>query len=105
MSRFHNVFLVVFSLSRSIISNIICAMCSAVNSIKLVGSGRMIRRNQPLYEQGIQNNQQIMAILLEPDGAQQVVKDGENFDMVQRARNDAATLLQEDDQFMDVWML
>lgn len=54
-----------------------------------------------LKDQGVQNNQQIMAIIRETDEAG-VAKEEQVFDKLQSTRNDAAALLDNDDDFLDV---
>lgn len=61
----------------------------------------MIDRYKTLQDQGIQNNQQIMAIILQMN-ATDASKDGSVFDKLQAAKNDAMTLLRKNDSYMDV---
>lgn len=61
----------------------------------------MVDRSRILQDQGIQNNQQIMAIILEMN-EQEASKDGNVFDKLQAAKNDAMTLLRKNDSYMDV---
>lgn len=61
----------------------------------------MIDRLKNLQDHGIQNNQQIMAIILEMN-EEEAGKDGNVFDKLQAAKNDAMTLLRKNDSYMDV---
>lgn len=54
-----------------------------------------------LKDQGVQNNQQIMAIIRDTDEAE-AAKEEQVFDKLQSTRNDAAALLENDDDFLDV---
>lgn len=61
----------------------------------------MLNRLQTLADQGVQNNQQIMAIILE---ASPTEANAENamYDKLQKTKEDANTLLKSDDRYMDV---
>lgn len=61
----------------------------------------MLNRTQTLQDQGIQNNQQIMAIILEMD-EKEANKENGVFDKLQEAKKDATKLLQKNDSYMDV---
>lgn len=61
----------------------------------------MLNRLQTLQDQGIQNNQQIMAIILEMDEKEASKQNGV-YDKLQEAKNDASKLLQKEDSYMDV---
>lgn len=61
----------------------------------------MLNRTQTLQDQGIQNNQQIMAIILELD-EKEAHKESGVFDKLQEAKKDASKLLQKNDSYMDV---
>lgn len=61
----------------------------------------MLNRLQTLQEQGIQNNQQIMAIVLDMD-AKEASKENGVYDKLQEARKDASKLLRKEDSYMDV---
>lgn len=61
----------------------------------------MIDRLRILQDYDIQNNQQIMAIILEMN-EEEASKDGNVFDKLQAAKNDAMTLLRKNDSYMDV---
>lgn len=61
----------------------------------------MLNRLQTLQDQGIQNNQQIMAIVLEMDENEANKQNGV-FDKLQEAKKDASRLLQKNDSYMDV---
>lgn len=61
----------------------------------------MYDRLRTLNDQGVQNNQQIMAIILEMN-EEEASKDGNVFDKLQEAKNDAMTLLRKNDSYMDV---
>lgn len=61
----------------------------------------MIERLKILQDYDIQNNQQIMAIILEMN-EKEASKDGNVFDKLQAAKNDAMTLLRKNDSYMDV---
>lgn len=61
----------------------------------------MIDRDLILDQQGIRNNQQMMAIVLKtaPDQAN---ADNQMYDKLQMAKDDAAKLVDSKDSFMDV---
>lgn len=61
----------------------------------------MLNRLQTLQDQGVQNNQQIMAIILEVD-EKEANKESGVFDKLQEAKKDAMKLLQKEDSYMDV---
>lgn len=61
----------------------------------------MLNRLQTLQDQGVQNNQQIMAIILEVD-EKEANKESNVFDKLQEAKKDAMKLLQKEDSYMDV---
>lgn len=61
----------------------------------------MLNRTQTLQDQGIQNNQQIMAIIVEMD-EKEAHKENGVFDKLQEAKKDASKLLQKNDSYMDV---
>lgn len=61
----------------------------------------MLNRSQTLQDQGIQNNQQIMAIILEMDETEANKENGV-FDKLQEAKKDASKLLEKNDSYMDV---
>lgn len=68
--------------------------------IKLIGSGKVLAPLQSLEEQGIQNNQQVMAVILDevPDGT----ASDNIYDRVQKARQDALLLIDQDAEYMQV---
>lgn len=72
--------------------------------LKLISSGRIINRLQTLQDQGVQNNQQVMAIVLD-DEEGEASKSGSTYDKLSEARNDANLLLKKDDSYMDVSLL
>lgn len=74
---------------------------SSISRLKLISAGKLLNRLQTLQDQGIQNNQQIMAIVLEMD-ANEANKQNGAFDKLQEAKNDASRLLQKEDSYMDV---
>lgn len=55
---------------------------------------------QTLQDQGVQNNQQIMAIVMQMD-EKEAAKENGVFDKLQEAKKDASKLLQKD-SYMDV---
>lgn len=61
----------------------------------------MIDRLRILQDHDIQNNQQIMAIILEMN-EEEASEDGNVFDRLRAAKNDAMTLLRKNDSYMDV---
>lgn len=61
----------------------------------------MLNRLQTLQDQGIQNNQQIMAIVLTMDEKEANQQNGV-YDKLQEAKKDASKLLQKEDSYMDV---
>lgn len=61
----------------------------------------MLNRSQTLQDQGIGNNQQIMAIILEMDETE-ANKESGVFDKLQEAKKDASKLLEKNDSYMDV---
>lgn len=67
----------------------------------MISSGKMLNRLQTLQDQGVQNNQQIMAIILEVD-EKEANKESGVFDKLQEAKKDAMKLLQKEDSYMDV---
>lgn len=69
--------------------------------LKLISAGKMLNRSQTLQDQGIQNNQQIMAIVLELD-EKEANKENGVFDKLQEAKKDALKLLEKEDSYMDV---
>lgn len=69
--------------------------------LKLISAGKMLNRLQTLQDQGLQNNQQIMAIILEIDENEANKQNGA-FDKLQEAKKDALKLLQKNDSYMDV---
>ncbi|XP_055305346.1 NEDD8 ultimate buster 1 [Sitodiplosis mosellana] len=71
------------------------------NKLKLISAGKMLNRSQTLQDQGIQNNQQIMAIILEMD-EKEAHKENGAFDKLQEAKTDASKLLQKNDSYMDI---
>lgn len=71
-----------------------------LNSIKLITSGRVLNGNRILSEQGISNNQAIMAITLAPADSS---ADNDIYERFNRAKQDAALLSSPDqNQLMDV---
>lgn len=72
-----------------------------VSRLKLISAGKMLNRSQTLQDQGIQNNQQIMAIILEMDETEANKENGV-FDKLQEAKKDASKLLEKNDSYMDV---
>lgn len=54
-----------------------------------------------LLDQGIQNNQQVIAIILQMN-ENEAAKEGNIFDKLQEIRDDATTLLNSSGSFMDV---
>lgn len=70
-------------------------------SIKLISAGKMIDRGLILDQQGIRNNQQMMAIVLKtaPDQAN---ADNQVYDKVKSAKEDASMLVDSKNDFMDV---
>lgn len=73
----------------------------SISRLKLISAGKMLNRLQTLQDQGIQNNQQIMAIILEIDENEANKQNGA-FDKLQEAKKDALKLLQKNDSYMDV---
>lgn len=61
----------------------------------------MLNRSQTLQDQGIQNNQQIMAIILEMDQSE-INQQNNVFDKLQEAKRDVSKLLKRGDSYMDV---
>lgn len=69
--------------------------------MKLISAGKILNRLQTLQDQGVQNNQQIMAIVLEMDEKEANKQNGV-YDKLQEAKKDASKLLQKEDSYMDV---
>lgn len=67
----------------------------------MISAGKMLNRLQTMEDQGVQNNQQIMAIVLEMD-EKEASKESGVFDKLQEAKKDASKLLQKEDSYMDV---
>lgn len=61
----------------------------------------MLDRLRTLQDQGVQNNQQLMAIVLELDENEANQENGV-FDKLQEAKKDAFKLLKREDSYMDV---
>lgn len=78
----------------------LCMFC-LLKRLKLISAGKLLNRLQTLQDQGIQNNQQIMAIVLDID-EQEASKQNGVYDKIQEARKDATKLLSKDDSYMDV---
>lgn len=76
--------------------------CS-LKRLKLISAGKLLNRMQTLQDQGIQNNQQIMAIVLDMD-EREASKENGVYDKLQEARKDASKLLRKEDSYMDVSM-
>lgn len=83
----------------------ICLFClnyiSNFQRLKLISAGKLLNRLQTLQDQGIQNNQQIMAIVLDMDEKEASKQNGA-YDKLQEARKDASKLLRKEDSYMDV---
>lgn len=67
----------------------------------MISSGRIISRLQTLQDQSVQNNQQVMAIILNAED-NEANQNGAIYDKLQEARKDAETLLRKNDSYMDV---
>lgn len=72
-----------------------------LHRLKLISAGKILNRLQTLQDQGVQNNQQIMAIVLEMDEKEANKQNGV-YDKLQEAKKDALKLLQKEDSYMDV---
>lgn len=59
-------------------------------SIKLIGAGLVLNRNRTLEEQGIKNNQQIMAVVLNERNSEENI-----YDKVQEIKDDTNLLLMD----------
>lgn len=69
--------------------------------LKLISAGKLLNRLQTLEDQGIQNNQQILAIVMDMDEKEASKQNGV-YDKLQEARKDAEKLLKKEDSYMDV---
>lgn len=67
----------------------------------MISSGKIISRLQTLQDQSVQNNQQVMAIILNAED-NEANQNGAIYDKLQEARKDAETLLRKNDSYMDV---
>lgn len=68
--------------------------------MKLISAGKVIDSNKILSEQNLQNNQQIMAVILESSDN---LAENAAYDRVQKAREDAQLLInQKRHEFMQV---
>lgn len=67
----------------------------------MISAGKLLNRLQTLQDQGIQNNQQIMAIVLDMDEKEASKQNGV-YDKLQEAKQDASKLLRKEDSYMDV---
>ncbi len=72
--------------------------------MKLISAGKVITSHQILSEQNLQNNQQIMAIILESTtNLAENAAENAAYDRVQKAREDAQLLIkQKRHDFMQV---
>ncbi|XP_037050774.1 NEDD8 ultimate buster 1-like [Bradysia coprophila] len=72
--------------------------------VKLISAGRVINSHQILSEQKLQNNQQILAVILETSDSQAVnAAESAAYDRVQKARDDAQLLInQKRHEFMQM---
>lgn len=61
----------------------------------------MIRRESTLDSQNIQNNQQVLAISIETTPTEANAEDA-MYDKLQRAKEDATTLLKRENSYMEV---
>lgn len=71
--------------------------------IKLISAGSVIRRDLSLSLQNVQNNQQVLAISIETTPSETNAEDA-MYDRLQRAKEDAQTLLKRDNSYMQVRM-
>lgn len=69
--------------------------------MKLISSGNVLNRLQTLADQELQNNQQVMAIVMETTMAE-ANEESAAYDKFQTTKNDAETLLKRSDSYMDV---
>lgn len=69
--------------------------------MKLISSGNVLNRLQTLADQQLQNNQQVMAIVMETTLAE-ANEQSAVYDKFQTTKNDAETLLKRSDSYMDV---
>lgn len=68
--------------------------------VKLISAGKVINSHHILSEQNLQNNQQIMAVILE---SSENLAENAAYDRVQKAREDAQLLInQKGHNFMEV---
>lgn len=82
-------------------NNIVSIVSIHTSSIKLISSGRVLNGNRTLSEQGIANNQMVMAIALL--AAEASSDDNDIYERFNRAKQDATLLSSPDqNQFMDV---
>lgn len=72
--------------------------------LKFISAGKILKRSLTLQDQGIKNNQQIMAIILDMD-EKEVSEQNGVYDKLKIAKNDAMKLLQREDSYMDVSIL
>lgn len=72
--------------------------------VKLISAGKVITSHQILSEQNLQNNQQILAVILESSNSQaENAAESAAYDRVQKAREDAQLLIkQKRHEFMQV---
>lgn len=72
--------------------------------VKLISAGKVINSHQILSEQNLQNNQQIMAVILESrENLAENQAENAAYDRVQKAREDAQILInQKRHDFMQV---
>lgn len=68
--------------------------------VKLIGAGKVLNLNQSLDEQGIRNNQQIMAVLLNDTKVN--AEENMIYDKVKKTKEDALLLMKSDSQHLQV---
>lgn len=76
-------------------------MFSCFYRIKLISAGTVLRREMTLQSQNIQNNQQVLAVSIETTPSEANAEDA-MFDKLQRAKEDATTLLKRENSYMEV---